>query len=344
MNGIFLILIVSYSLINQSILGEELNGFNSYSKLLEFVRTDIIDKALLALPKRAQSDILKMSIEMNKVKETYLLNDAESAFLVYKWITKNIIYDCNGDEKSEYAANVFNTGMGISSGIADLFKTMANLLQIEANSVNGIVKYQINDINNLIQEIDYVWNYIIINGTYYLIDVSMGSGACNRNIFQKTFSDFYFGTNPEFFIYSHFPEDNKWQLLSTIIEYNQFSSMASLIDSFFKYGFKTINPNTNTIIGDARVYLGLTFDESLNPPNIRVGGITIDGNMEILDLLSYTKSKGKIEISFLMNKQKMRYLIVSVEKSPNNFIGIALYKVNNSVRKNNLRKESKNKV
>ena len=38
---------------NQFILSEELNDFNSYSKLLELVRTDIIDKALLALPKRA---------------------------------------------------------------------------------------------------------------------------------------------------------------------------------------------------------------------------------------------------------------------------------------------------
>ena len=41
MKGIFLILILSCSLINQLILGEELNDFNSYSKLLEFVRTDI---------------------------------------------------------------------------------------------------------------------------------------------------------------------------------------------------------------------------------------------------------------------------------------------------------------
>ena len=335
MKNIFFILIVSCSLMNQFILSEELNDFNSYSKLLELVRTDIIDKALLALPKRAQSDILKMSIEINKIKEKNLLSDAESAFLVYKWITKNIIYDCNGDEKSEYASNVFNTGMGISSGIADLFKTMVNLLHIEANSIKGIVKYQKNDINNLIQETDFVWNYIIINGTYYLVDVSMGSGTCNINTFQKTFSDFYFGTNPEFFIYSHFPEDSKWQLLSNNITYSQFSSLASLIDSFFKYGFKTINPNTNIFIGDARAYIGLTYDESLIPPNLKVGGITIDGNMEMLDLLSYTKSKGKIEISFLMNKQKLRYLIVSVEKSPNNYIGIALYKVNNSVSKNN---------
>lgn len=320
---------------NQFILSEELNDFNSYSKLLEFVRTDIIDKALLALPKRAQSDILKMSIEINKIKEKNLLSDAESAFLVYKWITKNIIYDCKGDEKSEYASNVFNKGMGISSGIADLFKIMANLLHIEANSIKGIVKYQKNDINNLIQETDFVWNYIIINDTYYLVDVSMGSGTCNINTFQKSFSDFYFGTNPEFFIYSHFPEDSKWQLLSKNITYSQFSSLASLIDSFFKYGFKTINPNTNIFIGDARAYIGLTYDESLIPPNLKVGGITIDGNMEMLDLLSYTISKGKIEISFLMNKQKLRYLIVSVEKSPNNYIGIALYKVNNSVSKNN---------
>jgi len=344
MKDIFLFLIVSFSLINQFIITKESSAFNSYSKLLEFIRADIINKALLTLPKRVQSDILKMSIEMNKLKESYSLNDAESAFIVYKWITQNIIYDCKGDEKSEYASNVFNTGMGISSGIADLFKTMANLLHIETNSINGIVKYQKNDINNLMQEIDYVWNSILINDTYYLVDVSMGSGTCNINTFQKTYSDFYFGTNPEFFIYSHFPEDTKWQLLSNKITYSQFSSMASLIDSFFKYGFKAISPNTNTFIGDAKAYIGLAYDESLIPPNLRVGGITINGNMEILDLLSYTKSKGKIEISFLMNKQKLRYLIVSVEKSPNSFIGIALYKVNNSIRKNNLRKSPKKKI
>ena len=46
------------------------------------IRLDLINKALKVLPGRGFVDILKMCIEMNKLKE-YEMNDAEGAFLVY---------------------------------------------------------------------------------------------------------------------------------------------------------------------------------------------------------------------------------------------------------------------
>ena len=67
---------------------------SSYSLLLDDIREDVIDTALLNLPTRGSVDILKMYLLMAEEKEKNSLNDAESAFLVYKWIAQNIKINC----------------------------------------------------------------------------------------------------------------------------------------------------------------------------------------------------------------------------------------------------------
>ena len=37
-----------------------------------------------------------MCIAMQKAQQKYSLNQAESAYLVYKWLLENIEYDCYG--------------------------------------------------------------------------------------------------------------------------------------------------------------------------------------------------------------------------------------------------------
>ena len=65
------------------------------SSLLDNVRKEIIDKALLYLPKRVNVNFLKMSNEMLNAKIEYSMNEEESAYFVYKWIAQNIEYNCN---------------------------------------------------------------------------------------------------------------------------------------------------------------------------------------------------------------------------------------------------------
>ena len=65
------------------------------SSLLDYVRKDKIDTALLYLPKRENVNFLKMVNEMLKAKIKYLMNKEESAYFVYKWIAQNIEYNCN---------------------------------------------------------------------------------------------------------------------------------------------------------------------------------------------------------------------------------------------------------
>ncbi len=76
---------------------------SSYSLLLGDIREDIIDSSLMNLPKRGSVDILKMFLLMAEEKEKNSLTDAESAFLIYKWIAQNIDINCYYKIKQEHS-------------------------------------------------------------------------------------------------------------------------------------------------------------------------------------------------------------------------------------------------
>ena len=134
----------------------------SYSKLVGMVRKEVVDKSLAYLPKRDEIDILKMLIQLKKAKEKFSLNDAESAYFVYTWLIQNIkFYD--GEEDM---TKIYKSGKGNSAGLSSLFNRMCSYLGLKSDSISGFVK-------NLRGELEYVWNYVVIDGEYYLLDVSL---------------------------------------------------------------------------------------------------------------------------------------------------------------------------
>lgn len=304
-----------------------------FSDLLKMVRTDIIDTALLYLPKRNGINILKMCNEMLKMKEKYSLNEAELVFLVYKWIATNIKYDCLNeiDDDNQSAENAYNLGYSRYKGFSSLFKTMCNYLKFESEIITGIIKKEIYENNNMIEKIDYTWNYVILNGTNYLFDVSMAAGVCYNNEFMEIFRDFYFGAKPEIFIRSHFPDDNKMQFLSEKISLSQFSFMALLNDNFFKLGFKTIFPDTDYLEENKNYEFKLTYDKSINYPPFKIKGLTIDINEKINDFNfdEYSNSNGIINITYKPKKEDVIFvLLVDIEGIISTDYGIVVYHIN----------------
>ena len=146
-----------------------------FSKLIDKVRKDVVNKALLMLPKRETLDILKMCLQMSSFKSSYSLNDAESAYLVYKWIAQNIEYDKDDQKQgnsSTAIATVYKTGKGGHIGITGLFKIMCGHLKIKADRILGLTKGT--SFSGMITKIipkEYSWNYILIDKEYYLIDI-----------------------------------------------------------------------------------------------------------------------------------------------------------------------------
>ena len=290
-----------------------------YSKLIGMIRTDIIYKSLPYLPNRNNINILLMSNEMKKIKDQYSLNDAELGYLVYMWIAQNI--KPSGEfYENQNAIDAYNSGKATLNGLTSLFKSMCTLVNIVAGSISGY--YKTNDKGGNILYDDYAWNYISINGTYYLIDILFGMTQHREEL--------CFGTDPDIFIYFHFPKESKWQLLSKPITLERFNSKAYLFEEFFYFGFKTISPDYYEINGNEKIIL--TYDESYNTDFIVEISI-FNNNYYVIDHKQYECSNGKVEIDCNLKDEIYGGIEIMIRTDDDHYT-IAAYKINHS--KNNL--------
>ena len=272
-----------------------------------------------------------MCIEISKIKEKYSLNDPESAFLVYKWIALNIEVECIDPKLNYDPSTVFNAGKSGSMGIAALFKNMCTFMKIESNIISGHTKIKMESLekNEFVKETENDWNCILIDDNYYLIDTTMGAGECYTDYFEKTFSDLYFGTKPEIFIRWHFPEDNKWQLLSENITPKEFSSMAYLTSDFYKGGFKNIEPDSFTITIKKDSKIILTYDESITNLNLFCGIVKLEnGKYSGDEYTDLTISKGKVEIKLDSLDKNIDFFVIGKELPEGKISVIAAFNIN----------------
>ena len=140
MKRMFLNLFILFLLLNWS------EG-NSVSRLKEMVRMDIIDKSLLYLPKRNEVNILQMIRQMIKAKEEYSFNEAESAYLLFRWISENIEFGFN-EETTDEPISAYNLGKGTSKALSSLFNNISYFLKVVSGSISGYLKWPIFGIMN----------------------------------------------------------------------------------------------------------------------------------------------------------------------------------------------------
>ena len=219
-----------------------------YSNLLPLVRVDLIKTSLKVLPGRGIVDILKMCVEMKRLKELYEMNDAEGAFLVYHWITKNIEIKCKATEEDS-PVSIFDSGHGDVYGISDLFKTMVSYLHISSGIIQGYTRNYDGKTFIATNPVKWVWNYIKINDTYYLVDASYGIGGCFGDGNRFLDNMFFFGTKPEIFINWDYPYESKWQLLSEPVPFDKFTNNLALEYYFYTFGYYSISPENYTLEG-----------------------------------------------------------------------------------------------
>ena len=200
----YLLLIILSLLSKLSKCSEELKGNNSISKLISMVRTEIIDKSLQDLPYRKEVNFYKWLVKCNAKKE-YSLNEEESAYLVFKWISNNIKINFSIEDLDD-TLKVYNSGIGTTKSLCSLFNNFSYYLKVKSDSIPGYLKWANFYSYEITSNRNYTWNYIEIKGEFYLIDVSMASDLKDSH---PEFVYLYFDTEPEIFIRSHFPKENK---------------------------------------------------------------------------------------------------------------------------------------
>lgn len=288
-------------------------GDSTYINPLDTVRKGIVDQALASLPARASANKGAMCEAMAKAQKTYSLSDGESAYLAYKWLAENIVYDCyalnhGGIDHSE--DGTYYKGKGVCSGYASIYVTFGFALGLETVYVIGYSKGAGFVPGRIPSRSDHAWNSVKIGSSYYLVDPTWGAGSCDGDNYVKNFRDFYFCPDPEAFIRTHLPEEQKWQLIPQTITLKEFVSMLKINEAFYSTGFKTVSPDTASFAAEGGFKVSFTYDESITNMALLSNIYLLQGNtyMGQNNACFYTKGKGTAEVTCVTN-YKGEYLL-----------------------------------
>jgi len=124
----------------------------------------------------------------------------------------------------------------VCSGYTALFDALARRAGLETVTIPGFAKGLGYQPGVLAQASSHAWSAVKLDGRWQLLDVTWAAGAVNGQQYVKRFKESYFLTPPEQLIFSHFPNDPRWQLLRTPLTLEQFQSLPAVDGDLFNMG------------------------------------------------------------------------------------------------------------
>lgn len=158
-------------------------------------------------------------------------SDYQRAQEIYRWICANISYDLDG--KANSAEKCFKLRRGTSQGYCQLYVRLAQAVGLKPTIVIGKAKVE-QAING------HCWIFLECDDNQLLIDPMWGSGSISNEEFLRSNDETWFDVAPEWMIFSHFPQDKKFQLLKKKISEEQFQELPLLYPYAEKYGFNAV--------------------------------------------------------------------------------------------------------
>ncbi|MBP5535125.1 MAG: hypothetical protein J6Y03_06465 [Alphaproteobacteria bacterium] len=182
--------------------------------------------------------------------EPFSDNEENKARVLMAWIVYHIDYDeykMESITKTSYkrhpdrvnTGDIFETRVGVCSDIANLYQRMAGLAGLDSVIITG---YAGNDVTRRNMEKNrHAWNAVKIDGKWEFVDPTWAIKGQSAVVFQdvnsrvrhdlemkkrernayktnktrknRRFDERWFMTEPREMIKTHFPDDEKWQLL-----------------------------------------------------------------------------------------------------------------------------------
>lgn len=194
-----------------------------------------IDAHALAAPPSVEESVENLSAYLTRDART----DREKARAIFRWVAANITYDVKGYRSSDFGDlspdGVLRRREAVCEGYANLFDSLAAAAGLRAVTVSGYAKgmgYRAGD--RFSGPPDHAWNAVMIDGRWELLDCTWASGLFYEGVgYRKKFDAFFFCTPPEQFLYTHFPEEARWQLVENPVSLEQFERMPYLKAPFF---------------------------------------------------------------------------------------------------------------
>ncbi|MBN1781322.1 hypothetical protein JW948_09375 [bacterium] len=206
-----------------------------------------IDRYALEAPPQAEQSVEALARYLTAPAQ----NDTEKIRAIFRWITANITYDTQAyfTGSPHRSGDVLKDRTAVCDGFSTLFEQLGTAADLKIFKISGYAKgynYRVGD--HFSGPANHAWNAVQIDGRWQLIDATWGAGHMDESgRFVRNFDDYYFLTDPENLIYTHFPENKNWQLLPSKLSQDEFEALPYLKAAFFKNGLRLKNQDRGTI-------------------------------------------------------------------------------------------------
>lgn len=230
------------------------------------VDLDAMDRRALSAPHEAARSVETLAAWL--VADAR--NDTERARAIFRWITANIHYDVAAFRARRHLdtapAVTLAARSAVCGGYARLFEALARAANLEVETISGFsrgVGYEVGDEDT---KSNHAWNAVRIGGVWKLLDCTWGSGHLDASgVSVQEFDPYFFFTPPEQLIYSHFPDEARWQLLARPLTREAHQHLACLTSHGLAMGLRPVSHDGPII--DANDAVAVTVAV---PPNVTV--------------------------------------------------------------------------
>ena len=231
-------------------LNQKINQVNKYRiDIKSTLNKEKCNTLLSQLPKRESTNLTSFKQTIKNL--TSNLTPSEKAYILFLWIGQNIDYDIEKQlakvEIDVTPEGVFNNGKTICTGYTHLYRDIGTYIDLIIENVSCYEKGYGYRPGTIFKKTNHDYNVIKLNDIWYPIDSTWGTGHIEGKTFVRERNEFYFCTDPEILIKTHFPSDEKWMLTEKKYSLDEFYKWANVDSQFYTYGFYKCFPDKNLI-------------------------------------------------------------------------------------------------
>jgi transglutaminase-like putative cysteine protease len=194
-----------------------------------------IEKHSLDAPPEAERSLTELA---KYLAEPYQA-DVDKVTAAYRWVTDRVAYDpealFSGKRGDQSAEGALTSRKAICEGYSNLFTDLCGRMGVPVVRVRGRAK-------GVGENDKHTWNAVWCDGGWRLLDTTWGAGYLNDRQFKKDYCRQYLFAPPDLLIFTHLPEDPRWELLKTPVTAPEFTAAPRIPRGLF-----LLNPAAETL-------------------------------------------------------------------------------------------------
>ena len=202
-----------------------------------------IDAHVLSTPEAETESVERLS--------RYLTNpwkgDRNKAYAIFRWLSFNIAYDVDGffgrtAKNSCDAESVLRQKVCVCAGYANLFEGLSKAAGLQIHTIDGYAKGYGFEPGQQFKTTNHAWNAVRVNGEWFICEPTWGAGYLGNDLtFHRSPNVAMFLMDPEYAICSHYPVDQKWQLLDQPITKEEFEKLVVPSERIHEMGVEVLS-------------------------------------------------------------------------------------------------------